>query len=219
VTLIPGVILLPLGDWPGELTPEDERRSRYQFQADWPSTAKLLTFELRKIDARDAVLQLAIIDDDLRLDGNLRTNAKPEHPGVVLSFESQHGPLQFACDTYEYWRHNVRAIALTLQALRAVDRYGATQAAEQYRGFAALPPPPPKAGERMTVEQAARFIAEHATAGGYPCDPDDVLGPFRQDAYRAAARRLHPDRGGNADDFVRLNDAKKLIDQHAGGET
>jgi hypothetical protein len=218
MSTIPGVILLPIGDWPGDLTPEDDRRSRFQFKADWPSTVTLLAFELRQVGAGDTVLQLAIIDDDLRRDGSLKANAKPEHPGVILSFTSALGPLQFACDRYDYWRVNVRAVALTLQALRAVDRYGATQAAQQYQGFAALPPPPPRAGERMTVDQAAQFVAEHATASGYPCDPDDVIGPFRQSAYRAAATRLHPDRGGSAEDFARLHAAKKLLDQHGDGE-
>lgn len=46
----------------------------------------------------------------------------------------EHGRAVFATDQYEKWEHNVRAIALTLEALRAVDRYGATQG-RQYAGF------------------------------------------------------------------------------------
>jgi hypothetical protein len=46
----------------------------------------------------------------------------------------QKGRMVLATDEYEDWQSNARAIALTLEALRAVDRYGATQG-RQYAGF------------------------------------------------------------------------------------
>lgn len=45
--------------------------------------------------------------------------------------------LVYATDACEDWRHNVRSIALGLEALRAVDRYGITRKGEQYAGFRA----------------------------------------------------------------------------------
>jgi len=46
-----------------------------------------------------------------------------------------HRLLRNVCD--EDWRHNVRSIALGLEALRAVDRYGISRRGEQYAGFRA----------------------------------------------------------------------------------
>ncbi len=86
------------------------------------------------------MLQIDIREQALRLDGGLRANARPvDFPGVRISFESKHGPLTYATDTHEFWQHNVRGIALGLQALRAVDRYGVTKRGEQYTGWKALP--------------------------------------------------------------------------------
>ncbi len=211
---IPGVTFRPIERWPGPMTRDGDRQPGYQFKAGWSSTIKLLGTELRQLDARDIVLQLDLTEREIRLDGLPRANARPSHPGVILAFSSSQGPLQFACDTYQWWETNVRVIALTLQALRAVERYGATKTGEQYRGWAQLPPPAP-ANSHMTVEQAAQFISEQSTAGGLPVDPDDVVGPFRQDAYRSAARRLHPDTGGNHEAFARLQQAKRVLDEHA----
>jgi hypothetical protein len=45
--------------------------------------------------------------------------------------------LVYATDACVYWQHNVRSIALGLEALRAVDRYGITRKGEQYAGFRA----------------------------------------------------------------------------------
>jgi hypothetical protein len=214
VNTIPGVTFRPIHQWPGPMTPAGERLPGFQFKAGWSSTIELLGLELRQLVARDIVLQLDLTERDLRRDGLPRANARPGHPGVILAFDSTQGPLQFACDTYQWWETNVRVIALTLQALRAVERYGATKTGEQYRGWQALPPPAVPGGA-MTPEQAARFIAEHS---GHPQDWRAVLGNWagaRTDAYRAAARRLHPDTDtGSHEAFTRLQEAKRILDQH-----
>lgn len=45
--------------------------------------------------------------------------------------------LVYATDVCDFWQHNVRSIALGLEALRAVDRYGISRRGEQYAGFRA----------------------------------------------------------------------------------
>lgn len=208
---IPGVTFRPIHAWPGAMTPPDRRSAGWQFKAGWSSTIELLGRELRALNARDIVLQLDLTERDLRLDGLPRANARPGHPGVILALEAPKvGPLQFACDTYRWWETNVRAIALTLQALRAVERYGAVKTGEQYRGWAALPPPPSNPGNgRMTVEEAARFITKHA---GHPLHWDDILRGGHDSYYRDAARRLHPDAGGDVALFQQLQEAKRVLD-------
>ena len=53
----------------------------------------------------------------------------------MVAFESKHGPLKYATDVFDHWHANLRAIALGLEALRKVERYGITQRGEQYTGF------------------------------------------------------------------------------------
>jgi hypothetical protein len=99
VNTIPGVTFRPIERWPGRLTPWSERRT-YQFKAGWPSTIELLERELRMLDARNVVLQLDLPERKIRRDGLPYADARPGHPGVILSFESRHGPLSFANDTW-----------------------------------------------------------------------------------------------------------------------
>lgn len=115
-------------------------RKRARFDSSIDMTFSLLASELKAVKAKNAVLQLHIENGGLRADG-LPKIALPS-PEVVLSFETDDRAVSMPCDTYTDWRDNVRAIALPLDSLRAVDRYGVTQNGEQYVGWAALPPAP-----------------------------------------------------------------------------
>ena len=195
-----------------------------QFTSTWTDTLDLLERELSALRASDLVIEVDVRERDIRNDGLLRADAKASSPAVVLAFESKHGPMLYRCDRYRttpwrnrmaLWQHNVRAIALTLQALRAVDRYGATETGQQYTGFKALPPGGIALGPApMTVDEAAAFMAEHA-------DPDHQIpgmartlthGRMVEATYKTAAKRLHPDAGGDTELFQQLQDAKRVLD-------
>jgi hypothetical protein len=51
---------------------------------------------------------------------------------------TQEDAFQFAVDKFATWQDNLRAIALGLEALRKVDRYGITKNSEQYTGWKQL---------------------------------------------------------------------------------
>lgn len=207
------IIYRPIETWPGELT---RHRRGSQFSADFRSTVRLLSDEVDHLtDPRFdtlIVVQLAVDERELRRDGSgLLAHVQPEHPGVIVSFESDDaGPLRFSCDRYDAgrgqgWRHNLRAIALGLQALRAVDRYGLGSGREQYTGFGALPPGAPTAmgPATMTIDQAQRLLG----LDGAPYSvPDDV-----RRAYRRLAAEHHPDRGGDPDLFREATVARDLL--------
>jgi hypothetical protein len=128
---------------------------------------------------------------------------------VIPSFrDAENNPLSFPCDRYHDHEDNIRAIALSLEALRAVDRYGVTKRAEQYAGFKAIEAP-----KRWTVEDAAEFVGvKTGVAVG-----QIVLAPeVYRAAYRKAALKLHPDVGGNPYEWRLLCDAKELLDEHHG---
>lgn len=135
----------PVGLWtvrpmtrPEEI-PTDEVVS--PFQAPWTNTVELLTRELRFLRAERTVLELEVVEQQIRADGQLKGRMVPFGPRVRLSFESRYGPLRYACgrfgdDTIDLgWKWNVRAIGLGLEALRKVDRYGITKRGEQYTGW------------------------------------------------------------------------------------
>ncbi|MCW2899507.1 MAG: heat shock protein DnaJ protein [Streptosporangiaceae bacterium] len=200
----------PLGPW---TDPETwPRKSAYIFRAGWHDTLTLLSDEIDYLDAGRVIIQVDVEDSNIRRDGGLRANARVIHPGVVISFDSKYGPLRYATDAYETvgsregWRANVRAIALALGALRAVDRYGVTKRGEQYTGWTALP-----AGTGGTLrvfgsaDEALRWMRTVAKEEGLD------TGQVASKIYRDLARRLHPDSGGSPEMWERLDAAKIML--------
>jgi hypothetical protein len=184
----------PLDRWPLPSTPADKRRGPSTFRTHWNSTLDLLEREPGYLGARDIVIEVALDPSDIRIDGWPRANARePRHPGVAISFESKHGPLRYLTDAHTLWRHNVHGIALGLQALRAVDRYGITHRAEQYKGWAALPP-----GTDAALSVLFDIIGEM---------PRALDNGEREKLYRRALRAAHPDSGGNRELFDRVQAA------------
>ena len=175
----------PLPVWPHPSTPEWERRGRLTFKASWGNTLGLLEGELRRLDARGVIIAAGFTESEIRLDGMIRANARqPIHPGVEISFDSGGKRYVYATDVCDLWQHNVRSIALGLEALRAVDRYGITRRKEQYAGFAQITGGGPDAQRgRVLVEQAGGLVA--------------------------ALKRHHPDHGGSARDFVDVDAYRK----------
>lgn len=176
--------------WPHPATPN--RRSRWTFKAGWQDTLNLLEYELDRLNGREVVIGGGWREQDIRLDGLPRSDARePAFPGVEISFEIKGGRrLAYATDVCQTWQHNVRSIALGLEALRAVDRFGITRHGEQYAGFAQLTAggPDPDRGRRLVED-----------AGG----------------MRQALMRHHPDQGGDQRDFVDVDAYRKQLE--AGG--
>lgn len=213
----------PLTGWDGPRTPAHERRSRWTFKAPWSDTLTLLERELRHLAARDVVLEADFREQDLRLDGLPRANARqPEDPAVKISFDSKHGPLVYAADSCAYWQHNVRSIALGLEALRAVDRYGITRRAEQYTGWRQIGSGSAIVTEvPMDRERAADVLM--AAMGGLDLDDEApfvsryalLQQPLASDLLRRVARvamrRTHPDTGGSAEAFDEVQRAIAVL--------
>lgn len=172
-----------LPTWPYK--PTQQRRSRYTFKAGWNDTLGLLDRELGYLGGRAVIIAAGFREQDLRLDGMPRANAlAPSHPGIELSFDSDHGRLVYACDVCELWQHNVRSIALGLESLRAVDRYGISRKGEQYAGWLKLTTSAPNADHGRELVQAAgsvraALMRHHPDHGGDPRDLADVQA-FRQ---------------------------------------
>lgn len=205
-------------DWNQPTTPG---RGYSPFRASWGTTVELLEREARQLGVLGPiVIQVDVREHDVRLDGEMRANFRePATPRVIVSFESRrHGPMRYCCDRYQRWRENVRAVALGLEALRKVERYGIATRGEQYRGWQALPPatamPAP-----MTRAEAAEFLIEwgEVPTAETPASIRDLLdqGPYTDEIiagyYRRAALQLHPDTGGDPALFHDLQRAREAL--------
>lgn len=183
-----------------------------RFTSTWTDTLTLLEREVNALQTPgmdDPVLMVDAQESDFRLDGRLRARAKLGTSAVALSFDSVNGPMMFRCDRYdstpwmnrmEVWQHNVRAIALTLEALRSVDRYGATQSGEQYAGWRQIGSEA-HAVPDMTETEAAWQTLCHAAR-------TDRSAGFRK-VSQIARRRTHPDLNGG--DHARWADVQNAI--------
>lgn len=165
----------PLPTWP-----YPRQRKRYaSFRVTYGRTLTDLEYEIVQLKGSEVILGLVVDERDVRLDGQLRADANVRHSGVELSFElPDRRRLVFHTDVHHDWKDNLRAIALGLEALRAVQRYGITTGiGEQYAGFAMLPPggPDPERG-RVLVEAAGGIVQ--------------------------ALKKHHPDHGGDPRNFV-----------------
>lgn len=185
----------------------------------WSDTRILLGRELEMLRAQNVVLEVDVRESDLRLDGEIRANARASTPAVRLAFESKQGALTFATDKFvrpyyagskfmqSDWQHNVRAIALGLEALRKVDRYGITRRGEQYAGWKAIGAGTAMPASHMTTVAAGAVIAK---ASGI----EEWEGFDRQSIIRRAKANAHPDRNnGDRALWDRVEQAVRVLER------
>lgn len=196
--------------WPGKKTPAYNRK-RAPFKSQWSKTLQLLGRELYMLGAKKIEIACEIRGEyDIRNDGMLRADARPG-PAVILSFLDRDNQRQaYPCDTFGWWQDNLYAIAIVLEDLRRAERYG-VQSALIRAGFKALPA---VATTTMGTETAAAALAQRSS---YPASNILKDAGIAQLAYRSAAARVHPDRGGSATDFALVQEAKRVLEAHHGG--
>lgn len=182
--------------WP-EGQPRTKWRALAAFKVEFVQARDELFHSLELLGAKTIVVSSNI---PIRGDGLPRGGfPEPADPGVAVYFERRVGkdhnaplrPFVVACDAFSKVRWNLRAVGGTIEALRAIQRYGATTMLEQaFTGFAALPP---KGYEKPWWEVLG--VAAAATA-------DDV-----RRAYRELAGIHHPDKGGDQTRMAEINRA------------
>lgn len=149
-----------------------------------------LANELERLGARKIVLSTNM---RLRIDGLPYSNqAQPTDTGAAVYFEIKGKPTSLACDRWRRVEDNIWAIKCKIYNLRADERYGVGSIAQAFRGYMALP----AVGESSASDWWRTLgVPINATA-------DQVKA-----AYRLLASKHHPDRGGDAELFMRVQTA------------
>jgi DnaJ-like protein len=171
------------------------RRRDARFQITFGRTRDELLRELDLLHARNVIISSGM---SLRRDGLPYADARePDDPGVAVYFDRRSRteawtPYVIACDSYRKMVWNMRAIGKTVEALRTIQRHGATSLLEQaFQGFAALPP----AGH-VKPWRGVLGVPESATAREI------------RDAFLELCKIHHPDReGGSHERMKEINEA------------
>lgn len=183
-----GVEAFPLHWPPG--WPRAKSRQSSAFQSTLGGARDHLTNELRLMGARYIVLSSNL---ELRRDGLPYANQKqPTDPGVAVYFQWREKAMALACDRWSKVEDNLRSIGKTVEALRGIERWGASDMMERaFSGFTALPPP---SEPRVTCWDV---LGVPAGSG-----KDAVT-----KAYHQLAKVSHPDKGGSHDQWHVLSKA------------
>jgi hypothetical protein len=170
------------------------QRVQARFRVEIADTINDLLAELDLLTTRHLVISSFV---PCKRDGLPYANSpEPSDPGVAVYFDRRVGdtwkPFVIACDHYTKFRWNLRAIVMTVEALRTIARHGASSMLEQaFTGFAALPPATNGAKPWWEV----LGVGENA--------PPDII----RSAWLKLVQIHHPDTGGDTKRMAEINAA------------
>lgn len=181
-------------DWPKT---ESWNRKPGGFSVSYDEAVKHLADELERLGAESGYIST---DQELRLNGTPRRDRPVFSPAAAVYFVRNGQALCIPCDRFTSPRDNIRAIGLTLEAIRRMERYGTSQMVEAaLSGFAALPAnaSPSNSGPR----------AWHEVLQVSPSASPEII----RAAYRKLAGMYHPDNPttGDHDMFLEVQKAYK----------
>jgi|WetSurMetagenome_2_1015567.scaffolds.fasta_scaffold152500_3 hypothetical protein len=169
--------------WPRTAQP---KRARFSDKT-MNRAENLLNEELKRLGAKNIVVS-----------SNIIRSAQPKDRGVAVYFIREGKEQCIPCDKWDLVEHNIYAIAMTIEALRGIDRWGAKSMVDAaFRGFTALPAPD------QVVSKTPKQIL------GVVEDMKDL--DYITFKYKQKAKELHPDAGGDIKEFQALTKAYEQI--------
>lgn len=138
---------------------------------------------------------------ELRQDGLPYANMRqPEDKGVAVYFMFKGDQMVICCDEWNKIEHNLWAVAKTIEAMRAIERWGVSDFMKRsFSGFTALPPAS-STGQKRKWWQVL----------GYQQEPGKAVWDWAgiEASYKSIAKKVHPDVvGGSTEKFQELADA------------
>ncbi|MCW8829974.1 MAG: J domain-containing protein [Gammaproteobacteria bacterium] len=183
--------------WPEGWPRTEKHKIEYsRFRVTQETAQNCMLNEIRKLGGTSAVLSTNI---RLRQDGlPYASQRPPEDRGVAVYFQYKDKPMVFACDKYIQVGDNIHAIGKTIEALRGIERWGASDMMERaFTGFMAL---------ENTPDKTWREVLDY-----YGDDIDDA-----NVAYKKARTKAHPDKGGSQEAFYKINQAWAQAERELG---
>lgn len=179
--------------WPSAW-PRTEQPQRSSFKTPLVAARNELKSELRRLGATDVVISANVI---VNLDGTYKANQRvPEDRGVAVYFKLNGEDQCFPCDRWLQVQDNLHAVALSVAALRGLDRWGAKEMVNAaFRGFKALP------ATAIVTPYTAKPWHEVLRVM-----PDATMEEINV-AYRIQSKKVHPDAGGSQSEFETLTRA------------
>jgi hypothetical protein len=178
--------------WPEGWKRATFRRNAPEFREGIARNHRDLTRQIELMGGTDIIISSNL---PVRNDGLPYADATAgRDPGVAVYFNYRKKPMCFACDQYVRVHQNLRAITLTIEALRGIERWGASDMMERaFKGFTALP------------EQSGQYWREVLEI-----PPDAKPTPeFIEKTFRMMAHVYHPDKGGTHEEWLRLVNARE----------
>lgn len=181
-------------NWPEAWPRTGEREGSRFLVTLWEATQGVIA-ELERLGASNVIISSNL---RMRRDGlPYADQREPEDSGVAVYFEFNGSQQCIPCDKWIKVKDNMRAIELTVCALRGLDRWGAKEMVNAaFRGFKALP------GGVITPPT----IEPWYVVLGVDSDSNSLA---VKSAYRELIKIHHPDVGGDAADFARIQRAYK----------
>lgn len=178
-------------DYPRTTTPQRSRFGSYSKKPSVEDARHKLLNELRMMRVESVVMSMNI---KRRKDGLPYSNQpEPSDRGVACYFKYNDTEVVIACDTYDKVGCNLYAIALTIEAMRGIERWGCSDFLNRaFTGFQALP-------ERGSGRPWWEILG---------CK-EDASDEFIKHCYRELVKQFHPDNPvtGDPEKFRELQEA------------
>lgn len=163
---------------------ENTKRENGNFKTTLPAALNSLKLECSRLGGKDLILS-----------SNYTLGCeRPAESGVVAYFEYEGNRVAIPCDRWRLVEHNVRAIALTIEAMRGMERWGAKHMiTAMFTGFKSIPE---KASGRNPLEVLGLDPAKQYSEA-------DITAAFRR-----RSKTEHPDIStGSNEKFAMLREA------------
>lgn len=181
--------------WPlGYRRTDSHRRSRSLFKQGMETSQKFLRAEIDRLGAKGLIISTNI---PVRKDGGLFTDwmsRKIDDPGVAIFFKLKaqgDAYISMCCDQYLTVWENIYALGKSIEAIRALERYGASEFMDRvFTGFKELP------------EQSSGKTWWEILEVKKDASPEMI-----RQAYLTKVKKAHPDAGGSETDFIQIQQA------------
>lgn len=166
--------------------PRTNRPQRSRFgQHSTSKAGNYLVAELERLGAKNCIISSNL--QERARGGGFYANQRVDDAGVVVYFKLKGSDKAMACDKWDKPEHNLWALYNSISAIRGLERWGGSEFLDGlFTGFKALPSP-----EDVIITSIQYFT---------DCSDKEEV----KQIYRNLVKQLHPDAGGNINEFQEM---------------